>query len=126
MFDCPEANHTSPTSKSERVSSVLPWTVRVKGPPAGSGLSHTSQRPRLFAVVAMDWPWKVTAIFSAGEASPHRWMGASRCRTAWSVMTLASRNSACKGVLTRQIARVKNPSFIAIAPERKAGSRNKS
>ena len=54
MFDWPEANHTSPTSKSDRLSSELPCTVRVKGPPAGSGVSQASHRPRRLAVVATD------------------------------------------------------------------------
>ena len=38
MLDWPEANQTSPTRMSESVIVVvLPWMVRVSGPPADSG-----------------------------------------------------------------------------------------
>ena len=109
------------------MSSELPWTVRVKGPPAGSGFEPGLPQPQLVAVAVMDWPWKVMVIFSAGESSPHTWMGASRCRTAWSVITLASRNSARTGC-THQPGRSRGYRKLElhklVAPEYVRGSRN--
>ena len=94
MFDCPEHNHTSPTSTSSNWTLVEPLTVRVCGPLAFMAGSTAFHSPRSLACACWLLPEISTVTFSPGCAHPQMASGLSCCRTMWLENTFGSRTSA--------------------------------